>query len=784
MSDGSKTKAELVAEAAELRQRITELEASTAQNEQQISGLIADQERLRRLFENAPLSYQSLDVDGCFMEVNRAWLSLLGYTRQEVIGKWFGDFLGPHDQEAFRHRFPCFKRDGAVNGVEFEMLHKDGTTVTVMFNGQIGYNVDGSFRQTHCIMQDVTARKQAEEEIADLAKFPSENPHPVLRVASDGRIIYANTAGKKMLEEQPETDLAQASPRWREVLTKVLEFDSPTELEEQSGDRILSLVFAPVVDSGYVNIYGHDITERKRAEEARRESGERYRTLVDRNPHGIQEIDVSGTIIFANEAHHRMYGYESGQGLIGRSIIDFLASESQRIELSGHLALLVKDQPPPIPYYQTILTTQGVERDIEVVWNYLRDADGCVTGFMSVLTDITERKRAEEERRALEAQIQHAQKLESLGVLAGGIAHDFNNLLMAILGNADLALTDLSRVSPVRENLLEIKKASQRAAELAKQMLAYSGKGKFVIELLDLSEVVEEMAHILEVSVSKKAILKYNFADNLPPFEGDATQVRQVIMNLITNASEAIGDRSGIISISVGAMQADRTYLRETYLDENLPEGMYVTLEVADTGCGMDDETRGKLFDPFFTTKFTGRGLGMAAVLGIVRGHSGAVKIYSEMGKGTTMRVLFPAVEGKIAAMAKRADAVADWRGSGTVLLVDDEETVRAVGAMMLKRLGMTVIPASDGREAVDIFAHRSDEIDCVILDLTMPHMDGEQAYRELRRIDPEVHVIMSSGYNEQDVTQRFVGKGLAGFIQKPYELEKLVAILRKTLEA
>jgi PAS domain S-box-containing protein len=654
MLDSDKTKAELIADAELLHRRIAELEASGDQYEQQLAVVGSDQERLLRLYENAPLGYQSLDADGKFLSVNPAWLSALGYAREEVIGKWFGDFLASHYQEAFRHRFPCFKHEGAIDGVEFEMLRKDGSTVTIMFNGRIGYNVDGSFMQTHCIMQDVTARKKAEEEILGLAKFPSENPNPVLRVSSDGRIIYANAAGNAMLQNQPDPDVAQAPSRWLEVLAGVLDSDSLSEIEEQSGDRVLTLVFAPVADSGYVNIYGYDITDRK---------------------------------------------------------------------------------------------------------------------------------RAEEERVLLEAQIQHAQKLESLGVLAGGIAHDFNNLLMAILGNADLAMMDLSPASPVRENLAEIKKASQRAAELAKQMLAYSGKGKFVIEPLDLSRVVEEMTHMREVSISKKAVLKYNFADNLPPFEGDATQIRQTIMNLIINASEAIGDKSGIISITAGAVQADRTYLREMYLDEDLPEGLYVTLEVADTGCGMDAETRGKLFDPFFTTKFTGRGLGMAAVLGIVRGHKGAIKIYSEEGKGTTMKVLFPTIEGKTTMIAKPVNTASAWRGSGTVLLVDDEETVRAIGTMMLSRLGLTVISACDGREAVGVFAQHHDEIDCVILDLTMPHMDGEQAYRELRRIDPTVHVIMSSGYNEQEVTQRFVGKGLAGFIQKPYELDKLVETLRRTLE-
>jgi two-component system, cell cycle sensor histidine kinase and response regulator CckA len=342
-----------------------------------------------------------------------------------------------------------------------------------------------------------------------------------------------------------------------------------------------------------------------------------------------------------------------------------------------------------------------------------------------------------------------------------------------------------------RENIAEILKAAKHAAELAKQMLAYSGKGRFVIEPIDLNEFVEEMAHLLEVSISKKAVLKYNFADNLPTFDADATQIRQIIMNLITNASEAIGDNSGVIALSTGAMNCDRAYLNSfneilrASLDESLNEGLYVYFEVADTGCGMDAETTRKIFDPFFTTKFTGRGLGMAAVLGIVRGHGGGIKIYSEPGKGTTFRILFPAGESREndGAIQQRGISEAQaWSGHGTVLIVDDEETVRAVGKQMVEKMGFDALTATDGREAIEIFGTHADEIVCVLLDLTMPHIDGEAAFRELRRIDPTVTVILCSGYNEQDATQRFAGKGLASFIQKPYSMATLKGELMQVL--
>jgi signal transduction histidine kinase/CheY-like chemotaxis protein len=403
-----------------------------------------------------------------------------------------------------------------------------------------------------------------------------------------------------------------------------------------------------------------------------------------------------------------------------------------------------------------------------------------IVGRFWSFRDITERIRAEAARQDTEKQLLHTQKLESLGVLAGGIAHDFNNILTVIIGNAELALMRINKESPATENLQRIEQAAARAADLARQMLAYSGKGKFVVENIDLNILLAEMLHMLEVSISKKAVLRLNPYRPLPTVEADATQLRQIIMNMVINASEAIGDKSGVIAITTGCMHCDQRYLKDVWLNENLTEGLYVYLEIADTGCGMDRETLSKLFDPFFTTKFTGRGLGMAAVLGIVRGHKGAINIYSEVGKGTTFKILLPA-SGRPADLFNGDSRKDDWRGTGTVLLVDDEETIRGIGAEMLKLLGFAVITANDGREALELF-QKTDDIALAILDLTMPRMDGEQCFRELRQLRPDVKVIISSGYNEQEVTQRFVGKGLAGFIQKPYKLSALKEILRKVL--
>jgi len=432
-----------------------------------------------------------------------------------------------------------------------------------------------------------------------------------------------------------------------------------------------------------------------------------------------------------------------------------------------------------------IRTADAVEKWVWEQGCGIFNAEGELEALEGFITDVTARKRAEEERSRLEAQVQQAQKLESLGVLAGGIAHDFNNLLVGILGNADLALDELGPSSPARATVQEIVTAAKRAAELTRQLLAYSGKGRFIIGPVDINDLVREMAHLLDVSISKKALLRYNFASGLPAVMADASQIRQIVMNLIVNASEALEEKSGAIVITTGVMQCDRDYLKSMHLDEDLPDGLYVYFEVSDTGCGMDAETRDRIFDPFFTTKFTGRGLGLAAVLGIVRGHNGAIKVYSEPGRGTTFKVLLPAVETP-AACGHEPHAVTGgaWRGSGTILLVDDEPTVRALGTRILQRAGFEVITARDGREAVDLFRAQPDTIVCVLLDLTMPRLGGEDAYRELRRIRPDVCVVLSSGYNEQEVSQRFAGKKLAGFIQKPYRAAVLLETIRRALES
>ncbi len=402
-----------------------------------------------------------------------------------------------------------------------------------------------------------------------------------------------------------------------------------------------------------------------------------------------------------------------------------------------------------------------------------------------LVQDLTDLRRAEEERRKLEQQVMQSQKLESLGVLAGGIAHDFNNLLTSILGNADLAHSELAPAHPARTYLEDIESVSRRAADLCRQMLAYSGKGRFVVQPLSLNDVVREMGHLLSVSISKKVVIKYNFFAELPSVMADATQMRQVVMNLITNASEAIGEASGVVTLSTGVMDCDEAYLRGVVGDNDPhPAGQYVYLEVSDTGCGMDQDTLGRIFDPFFTTKFMGRGLGLAAVLGMVRRHHGAIRVQSQPGIGSTFQVLFPPAAQPCLPAQPEPDLTVGATGTNTVLVVDDEPEVLEVASLSLSQLGFRVLTAPDGRAALDVFRTHAGEIDAVLLDLMMPHLNGAEVFEQMQRLRPNVPVVVASGYSEEDVVTRLAGGAYAGFVQKPFRATALATKLRAAMHS
>ncbi len=473
----------------------------------------------------------------------------------------------------------------------------------------------------------------------------------------------------------------------------------------------------------------------RRAEELARISALEWETTFEAIRDGVALVDLEGRIQRVNDSLCRMLG-------------------AGKTQLAGvDCAKLWGELPPerqPFTLAISNLRRETVELDfsgrrITVAVDPILDQAGCATGAVQIVSDVTE-------HRQLEDQFREAQKFETVGTLAAGVAHDFNNLLTSIMGNASLVLGDLSDDNPMHERLQDVVIASQRAADLTRQLLAYSGKGRHFLQRVELSKILDGMRSLIEASTPKKISLEFRLAPDLAPIEADSTQVQQIVMNLLSNATEAIGDEAGCIRIKTG-----------------LDSDGCPFLELSDNGCGMDAEVKTRIFDPFFSTKFTGRGLGLAAVAGIVRGHKATIQVTSEPGKGSAFRVSFPceAPAHPHAAPASPTD------NKVTVLVVDDESVVQRIAQASLEIRGYRVLIANNGLEAIHV-AEKHPEIAVVLLDLTMPVMGGEEAIDRIVEARPGVQVIVSTGYSQREAAARFSRKTVQGFLQKPYTSKQL----------
>ncbi|WP_051937875.1 hybrid sensor histidine kinase/response regulator [Ghiorsea bivora] len=784
-------------------------ELQLQQNYRLIEALEATKKRYEALFQFSGAAIMTLK-DKHFVDCNQAALDMFGFSSKQIFYQFTPAQLSPElqpdgaeSQVAADMHMKAAVEQGKTS---FEWVHKrlDGSEFPA--NVQLSFIQVGDHYELQAVVTDLSEVKKAEKlKLASETKFRKllDFLPDGIGVNVGGKLVYANPALTMMLGfKSPDEiigtimlDYIHPDDRKLAVQRKqqVIETGQPiSEIEERflrkNGEVFTGTVVSEPVEFGEqrgVLVVIRDISALKASQEkmvhlmqAAERSAKHLREAQKVAHIGSWELDSANNKLWWSEEVFRIFEIDSDES--PASYDAFL--ESVHPEDSDMLdAAFTKHLEEKVPYDLThrlqFVDDSGKER-IKFVHERCQttfDEAGKPLYSIGTVRDITEERQQQEK-------MEHVQRLESLGVLAGGIAHDFNNILTAIMGHSAIAKGKSDVTNTTTEHLAAIEGASQRAADLCKQMLAYSGKGKFVVQPVNLSELVEEMIRLLEVSIHKSVVMRYEMTPNLPAIEADLAQMQQVIMNLVINANEAIGERSGNVSIATGVMWADEDYLQSTYLqEEQLKLGRYVYLEVSDTGCGMDEETKKRLFEPFFTTKFTGRGLGMSAILGIVRGHHGVIKVYSEQGKGSTLKILFPVVDQE-AVPLQRETKLQEDQHCGTVLIVDDEESIREIASIMLEDVGYHTITAVDGLDAVEKLKQHANEVDCVLLDMTMPRMGGEDAFTEMRRICPEIKVVLSSGYNQQIATQRFTGKGLAGFVQKPYMPDELLSKLTEVL--
>ncbi len=775
------------------------------------------EERLRLAMEATSDGLWDFDLPTGQVYWSPRCYAMLGYEPNEFpmsFAKWL-ELMHPDEREAaWKNVEEQVTRGDGSFVVEFRCAMKQGGWRWIMSRGKT-VERDGEGRPLRMIgtHADIEDRKRAEEKLDEwralMHYIIRHDPNAIAVFDDTLRYIFASERYLHDYQVREEDvigkshyDVFPGMPeRWKLVHRRVLK--GAVESGEDDGierpDGRVDVVrwecwpwYTAEGDVGGMILYSKVITERKLAEQKLRESEARYRLLAENSTDVIWVMDLQGRFQYVSPSVFQLRGYTPEE--VTRQPLEEVVCESSLQRIREDMARAIRQARGEQPVAVSLTEVEQPRKDGTTVWTEVSaklifDDNGNSVGIQGVSRDITERKRAESIRLEMERRLLHAQKLESLGVLAGGIAHDFNNLLMAMIGNLDMAMLDLSPLSSARSSIEQAVNAAKRAADLTRQMLAYSGKGRFITTCLNLSELVEENVHMLRSAVLKNVVLNLRLEKELPSILADAGQMQQIVMNLITNASEAIGGRPGVVVLSTGTSECDEEYLGASALEEKPAPGRFVWVEVEDTGCGMNVDTRQRLFDPFFSTKFPGRGLGMSAVLGIVRGHKGAIMVDSEPQRGTTIRVLFPEAAIEKGDARSKDDGGTLWAGERektasreTILVVDDEEMVRDLCRSMMKRLGYDTLAAVDGAEAVEVFREHADSISAVVLDLTMPRMDGIAAFDEMLRLRPDVKVIMSSGYSRQEAVEKFGNKGVAGFLEKPFHLAALSQELKRVL--
>jgi two-component system cell cycle sensor histidine kinase/response regulator CckA len=604
---------------------------------------------------------------------------------------------------------------------------------------------------------------------------------PLLVLDSMMRIRTANQAFYRVFRITPHEAEGQrlyslSNARWdilvlRDLLERVLPDNNPfqdLEIEQDFpgvGYRVLLLSGRQLDGFPLILLAIDDLTDR-------RERDLRLAAIVESSDDAILSKTLDGTIVSWNSGAERIYGYAAHE-MIGRPIA-ILAPHGHEEELSTIMERMRRGEK--VNHFETKCRRKDGEIiDVSVTISSIQGRDGVITGASMVARDVTELKRRREEDLA-------KHKLESLGRLADGITHNFNNLLGGILASAQLALTESGTGSPVVDELQKISAATIRGAEIIRQLMIYSGKEGLAFEPVDISLLIEGMLQLLQVSISKHVSFKMDLCKDLPAVQAAPQQIRQIVMNLVTNSAEAIGERDGVIRVTTAQVKVNRD--ADVPNAENLAEGNYLNLEVSDTGCGITPEMQAKLFDPFFTTKGAGRGLGLALIQGIVRAHGGTISLKSAPGQGTTFQVLLPCTGKRTETHGEIPAAAAEKfkPHSATILVVEDEELLKLSVSKALRKRGFYVVEASDGSAAMDLIRANTEGINVVLLDFTLPGLSSREVFEETQRIRPDLKIILTSAYGKETVEASFAGLPVAHFIRKPFQLEVLMSALKDVL--
>ena len=756
------------------------------------------------LFEKSPIPMWVFDVQSLrFLSVNRACLQHYGYTRDEFLGMTTRE-IRPSGEIPKLLSALMDINSAPYPGTHWIHRRKDGSTfMAEVFATPIRFRS----REARLVLSfDVTRRVESERALMErntmLEALGDNIPGgAVYQIMQDGperfRFTFFSAGFQRLFQMDPGAVIADpqvllraihrddwgayAAAQARSMRDKT-PFDHEFRHVTPDGEvKWVPCLCAPrELPDGRVAWDGvvTEITERKATEERLRRQEELLRSVGDNLPGGViyqyvSEADGSGRYTYLSAGVEKISECSREDMMAGRvRLRDLMAPEERdRIVRTGQSA----GNPQSITDTEvSVRLPSGRERIWHVRSAIHRNENGAVT-WDGVILDVTDRRK-------LESQVQQAQKYQSVSVLAGGIAHDFNNLLTGVLGYAELATAETPTDLPAHEYLTEIGISARRAADLCKQMLAYAGKGRLVRGSTDLSGLVREMTRLLRTAISRKTVLQLNLTEGLPSVEGDATQLRQVVMNLITNASESLEEKPGVIIIRTGLMSADSQFFRATVLREDLPQGTYAFLEVEDTGCGMSPETQARIFEPFFTTKFSGRGLGLAALLGIVRSHRGAVRVSSEAGRGTTIRIVLPVQAATSETATPTPGPELPKIKTGPVLLIDDEESVRNIARTVLEKEGFLVTVAEDGEAGLEAFRNAGGEFLLVLTDLTMPKLTGLETLIALREARPDARVVLMSGYGESEVLGRYGQYGFTGFLQKPFAPLELMHAIEKAV--